>query len=155
MPRMIYYIKLFILIYTFLWKYKTNKLTNSQTHSTLNTHTYSTKSPTLRLQYIREEWKETRTGKKLSGTPLAVKSMAAVGAVLSITGIRHTSEQWARSYSCSPSQSLITGGGAPEASGMVMVTSLSSISVFSKVYSMLTSHPPAPFSWGQQLTGEW
>lgn len=36
--------------------------------------------------------------------------------------------------------------------GMIIVTSLSSKSSFWSSYSILTSHPPDPFSEGQQLT---
>lgn len=114
----------------------------------------NTSSLTLRSQKGRGETKFTRTGKKLSGVPRAVNSMAAEGQVLSMTGMCHTRAQCALSYSCSPSHLLMTGGGAPEARGSVMLTSLSSISRFSRLYSMLTSQLPEPFSCGQQLTKE-
>ena len=52
----------------------------------------------------------------------------------------------------SPSRSATLGGPTPDGTGMLMTTSISSSSSSCNSYSMLTSHPPSPFSFGQQLT---
>lgn len=52
-----------------------------------------------------------------------------------------------------PSHSL-TIGLEPIGNGMIMWTSFNSRSTCSNSYSIFTSHPPSPFSEGQQFTGK-
>ena len=111
------------------------------------------------------------TGKKSLDFPVTVNSIVPDLLVVSITGNLHSKIFFLLSYLYSPSQLFTTGGPLPalycnysvricesdgiflgtNGVGMEIMTSLSSMSVLSSSYSILTSHLD-PTSLGQQLT---